>query len=65
MREYDPVWLSRVLTELTLTFHIIYATIGVGIPLMIAIAQWVGIRSKHNFSVLVMHSLPPIAHTSG
>lgn len=53
MREYDPVWLSRVLTELTLTFHIIYATIGVGIPLMIAIAQWVGIRKNDMHYILL------------
>ncbi|ADI26449.1 UNVERIFIED_ORG: cytochrome bd-I ubiquinol oxidase subunit 1 apoprotein [Anoxybacillus amylolyticus] len=53
MREYDPVWFSRVLTELTLTFHIIYATIGVGIPLMIAIAQWVGIRKNDMHYVLL------------
>jgi cytochrome d ubiquinol oxidase subunit I len=53
VREYDPVWLSRVLTELTLTFHIIYATIGVGIPLMIAIAQWVGIRKNDMHYILL------------
>ncbi|MBB6284512.1 hypothetical protein B1690_13510 [Geobacillus sp. 46C-IIa] len=53
MREYDPVWFSRVLTELTLTFHIIYATIGVGIPLMIAIAQWVGIRKNDMHYILL------------
>ncbi|WMJ15713.1 cytochrome ubiquinol oxidase subunit I [Geobacillus proteiniphilus] len=53
MSEYDPVWFSRVLTELTLTFHIIYATIGVGIPLMIAIAQWVGIRKNDMHYILL------------
>ncbi|WP_411955220.1 cytochrome ubiquinol oxidase subunit I [Alkalibacillus sp. S2W] len=40
----DPVFGSRMLTLLTLTFHIIFATLGVGIPLMIMIAQWVGIK---------------------
>ncbi|KDE48956.1 hypothetical protein DI43_01350 [Geobacillus sp. CAMR12739] len=53
MSEYDPVWFSRVLTELTLTFHIIYATIGVGIPLMIAVAQWVGIRKNDMHYILL------------
>ncbi|ADU28543.1 cytochrome ubiquinol oxidase subunit I [Evansella cellulosilytica] len=44
MIEYDPVIYSRILTALTLGFHVIFATIGVGIPLMIAIAEWMGIR---------------------
>lgn len=41
---YDPVVLSRMLTSLTLGFHIIFATLGVGIPLLIALAEWTGIR---------------------
>lgn len=40
----DPVFGSRMLTMLTLSFHIIFATIGVGVPLMIMIAQWIGIK---------------------
>lgn len=35
---------SRALTETTLAFHIIFATIGVGIPIFISIAEWMGIR---------------------
>ncbi|RKQ30394.1 cytochrome ubiquinol oxidase subunit I [Oceanobacillus halophilus] len=42
----DPVMASRFLTLMTLTFHIIYATIGVGIPLFIIIAHWLGIRKN-------------------
>lgn len=42
----DPVYASRMLTLLTLSFHIIYATIGVGLPLMIMIAQWIGIKKN-------------------
>lgn len=42
----DPVLASRFLTLMTLTFHIIYATIGVGVPLFIMIAHWIGIRKK-------------------
>ncbi|PYZ98892.1 cytochrome ubiquinol oxidase subunit I [Alteribacter lacisalsi] len=42
--ENDPVLLSRLLTALTLGFHVIFATIGVGVPLMIAIAEWMGIK---------------------
>jgi cytochrome d ubiquinol oxidase subunit I len=37
---------SRGLTELTLAFHILFATVGVGIPIFISIAEWVGIRKK-------------------
>ncbi|MGY4691732.1 cytochrome ubiquinol oxidase subunit I [Salibacterium sp. K-3] len=42
--EYDAATFSRMLTGLTLGFHIIFATIGVGVPLMIAFAEWMGIR---------------------
>ncbi|WP_018754035.1 cytochrome ubiquinol oxidase subunit I [Paenibacillus sanguinis] len=42
----DTVLWSRLLTGLTLTFHVIFATIGVGVPLMISIAEFVGIRKK-------------------
>jgi len=47
------VFFSRVLTELTLSFHIIYATIGVGIPLMIFIAQWIGIKKNDEHYILL------------
>lgn len=49
----QAVFWSRVLTELTLSFHIIYATIGVGIPLMIMIAQWVGIKNNDEHYILL------------
>lgn len=49
----DPVFASRVLTLLTLSFHIIYATIGVGVPLMIMIAHWVGIKKKDEHYILM------------
>lgn len=44
MYSYDPVLFSRMLTGLTLFVHIIYATIGVGVPLLIALAEWIGIK---------------------
>ncbi|PSL43599.1 cytochrome bd-I ubiquinol oxidase subunit 1 apoprotein [Salsuginibacillus halophilus] len=44
MFEADPVMLSRILTGLTLAFHVIFATLGVGVPIMIALAEWMGIR---------------------
>ncbi len=42
----DTVFWSRMVTGMTLGFHAIFATIGVGIPLMIAIAEFIGIRKK-------------------
>lgn len=42
--EYDPVLYSRILTGLTLAVHVIFATVGVGVPLMIALAEWMGIK---------------------
>lgn len=53
MGNEESVLFSRILTELTLTFHIVYATIGVGIPLMILIAQWVGIRKQDEHYILL------------
>lgn len=44
--ELDSVSLSRMLTGMTLAFHIIFATIGVGIPIMISIAEFLGIKKK-------------------
>jgi len=49
----SSVFWSRMLTELTLSFHIIYATIGVGIPLMIMIAQYVGYKKKDEHYILL------------
>ncbi|KSU62351.1 cytochrome D ubiquinol oxidase subunit I [[Bacillus] enclensis] len=42
--ELDSVILSRMLTSTTLAFHIIFATIGVGVPIMISIAEFMGIK---------------------
>lgn len=53
MGNEEAVFFSRILTELTLSFHIIYATIGVGIPLMIMIAQWVGIKKNDEHYILL------------
>ncbi|GAX90456.1 cytochrome ubiquinol oxidase subunit I [Effusibacillus lacus] len=44
--EFDTFMQSRILTGLTLGFHIIFATIGVGVPVMIMIAEWMGIRKN-------------------
>lgn len=49
----SAVFWSRVLTELTLSFHILYATIGVGVPLMIMIAQWVGFKKNDEHYILL------------
>ncbi|RCW71987.1 cytochrome bd-I ubiquinol oxidase subunit 1 apoprotein [Saliterribacillus persicus] len=46
MMEWDTVLMSRLITTLTLGFHIIFATIGVGVPLMITIAEFIGIKKK-------------------
>lgn len=49
----ETLFFSRVLTELTLSFHIIFATIGVGVPLMIMIAQWIGIKKNDEHYILL------------
>lgn len=52
MNESAVFW-SRILTEVTLTFHIVYATLGVGVPIMIMIAQWVGIKNNDEHYILM------------
>ena len=42
----DSVEISRFLTGMTLAVHIIFATVGVGMPLMFAIAEFLGIKNK-------------------
>ncbi|MFX3624360.1 MAG: cytochrome ubiquinol oxidase subunit I [Ectobacillus sp.] len=50
---FDSVTLARGLTELTLAFHIIFATIGVGIPVMISFAEWYGIKRNDPHYILL------------
>lgn len=49
----DTFLLSRILTGLTLGFHIIFATIGVGIPLLLLIAEGIGIWRKDPHYILL------------
>ncbi|MER1958367.1 MAG: cytochrome ubiquinol oxidase subunit I [Solibacillus sp.] len=51
--ENSAVFWSRALTELTLSFHILFATLGVGVPLMILIAQYVGYKKKDEHYTLM------------
>ncbi|RXT07836.1 cytochrome ubiquinol oxidase subunit I [Ammoniphilus sp. CFH 90114] len=51
--EWDTFMLSRLLTSMTLGFHIIFATIGVGVPLLICLAEWWGIRKNDPHYILL------------
>ncbi len=53
----DPVLMSRLLTILTLSFHIFYATIGVGLPFMIIIFHWLGIKKNDLHYILMARRL--------
>lgn len=44
--EFDTVTISRAITAMTLIFHIIFATLGVGVPLFISLAEFIGIKKK-------------------
>lgn len=46
--EMDAVEISRFLTGMTLAVHIIFATIGVGMPLFFAIAEFLAIKKKNS-----------------
>ncbi|PTX65037.1 cytochrome bd-I ubiquinol oxidase subunit 1 apoprotein [Melghirimyces profundicolus] len=49
----DPTILSRILTAETLAFHIIWATIGVGVPVFISLAEAWGIYKKDPHYILM------------
>ncbi|SFX28344.1 cytochrome bd-I ubiquinol oxidase subunit 1 apoprotein [Thermoactinomyces sp. DSM 45891] len=49
----DAVFWSRILTAETLSFHIIFATIGVGVPLFISLAEAWGIWKKDNHYIML------------
>lgn len=51
--EIDTVLLSRLLTFITLAFHIIMATIGVGIPIFFSLAELIGIKKKDPHYILL------------
>ncbi|SFM08918.1 cytochrome d ubiquinol oxidase subunit I [Gracilibacillus orientalis] len=53
MESEQAVFYSRLLTELTLSFHIIYATIGVGVPFLIFLTQWLGIKKQDDHYILL------------
>jgi cytochrome d ubiquinol oxidase subunit I len=42
----DEVILGRVITAATLGFHIIFATLGVGVPVAIMVLEFLGIKKK-------------------
>ena len=52
MSSLDPVLMSRILTGLTLFVHIVLATIGVGIPIMLALAEWRDSDGDNHYTLL-------------
>ncbi|WP_379966843.1 cytochrome ubiquinol oxidase subunit I [Ectobacillus sp. sgz5001026] len=50
---FDSITVARALTALTLSFHIIFATLGVGVPVMISFAEWMGIKRKDPHYILL------------
>lgn len=51
--EFDTVIMSRLITAMTLGFHIIFATLGVGVPLFISIAEFIGIKKRDDHYILL------------
>ncbi|HEU4965765.1 MAG TPA: cytochrome ubiquinol oxidase subunit I, partial [Bacilli bacterium] len=37
---------SRILTGTTLGFHIFFATLGVGLPILISLAEFIGLKKR-------------------
>ncbi|MCA0969450.1 cytochrome ubiquinol oxidase subunit I [Halobacillus litoralis] len=46
MFELDGATISRLLTSMTLLFHAIFATLGVGVPVLVSVAELIGIKKK-------------------
>ncbi|MGE5704920.1 MAG: cytochrome ubiquinol oxidase subunit I [Clostridia bacterium] len=51
--EFDTLLLGRLLTFITLAFHISFATFGVGIPFFISFVEWFGIRKKDHHYIIM------------
>lgn len=49
----EDVLLGRILTAMTLGFHILYATVGVGIPIVIMVLEFLGIK-RNDYHYLTM-----------
>ena len=46
MFNMDQVIIARMLAAMTLAFHIIFATVGVGVPIIMMITEFLGIKNK-------------------
>jgi cytochrome d ubiquinol oxidase subunit I len=56
----DNVFSARALMGLSLAFHIIYATIGIGLPAMLMIAEWLALRrGDETFHLLARRWIRP------
>lgn len=51
--DMDTVLIARLITAMTLGFHIIFATIGVGVPLMISLAEFIGIKKNDSHYLML------------
>jgi cytochrome bd ubiquinol oxidase subunit I len=49
----DDLLYSRILTGTTLGFHIFFAALGVGIPVLISLAEFLGLRKKDSTYLLL------------
>ncbi|WP_395940601.1 cytochrome ubiquinol oxidase subunit I [Bacillus sp. HMF5848] len=49
----ESVEFSRYLTMLTLSVHVVFATVGVGVPLFIMIAHWIGLKREDQHYILM------------
>jgi cytochrome d ubiquinol oxidase subunit I len=45
VNQMDNILAARALMGLSLGFHIIYATIGIGLPFMLLLAEWLSLRT--------------------
>ncbi|WP_416827019.1 cytochrome ubiquinol oxidase subunit I [Ectobacillus polymachus] len=50
---FDSVTVAKALTELSFSFHIMITTIGVGFPMLISFAEWIGIKKQDPHYILL------------
>lgn len=49
----ESVEFSRYLSMLTLSVHVVFATVGVGVPLFIMVAHWLGLKRNDDHYLLM------------
>ena len=59
-----PILLDRITMGLSLAVHIILASIGIGLPIIMSIMEFIGIRRKDPHYTLFARRMTPVHDSS-